>query len=175
MNSSTKTWIGQVTTGHGFMILAPTLLAALSGTMSWNAAFPLLVAAVVGLAWPENAGLKDATQTVAADLEKVYTQYANNTVAVAANAPLPPDPRQTAAGISILAAIGLALTACAGQTPAQQAAELRAVECIADTAAKIAAAAAAPVFGIAEAAAAATIVGNTLSTDPACGAALVKP
>jgi hypothetical protein len=175
LNSSTKIWIGQVTTGHGFMVIAPTLLATLSGTMSWRVAFPLLVAGVVGLAWPENPALKDAAQTVAADLEKVYAQYSNNTVAVAANAPLPPDPRRTAAGIAILAAIGLSLTACSGQTPAQQAAELRAVECIADTAAKIAAVAAAPVFGIAEAAAAVTTAGNTLSTDPACGAALVKP
>ena len=71
MNPNTKTWIGQVTTGHGFMVLAPTVLAMLSGTMTWNVAFPLLTAAIIGLVWPENTGLKDAAQTVAADLEKV--------------------------------------------------------------------------------------------------------
>lgn len=174
LSTSTNTWLGQVTTGHGFMVLAPTLLAALSGEMSWTAAFPLLVASAVGLVWPENAGLKEATQTAAADLEKIYAQYRTNTVAAAANAPLPPDPRKTAAGIAVLAAIGLSLTACSGQTPAQQAAEIHAVECIADTAAKVAMVAAEPAFGIAMAADAAAAVGTELSTDPNCGAVPVS-
>ena len=175
MNPNTKIWIGQVTTGHGFMVLAPTFLAMLSGTMTWNVAFPLLAAAIVGLVWPENTGLKDAAQTVAADLEKVYAQYQSRTVAVAANAPLPPDPRHTVAGIAIFAAIGLSLTACAGQTPAQQATELHVVECIAETAAKMAAAAIEPTSAIIEIARTATAAGNALSTEPACGVVQVKP
>jgi len=146
---STKTWIGQVTTGHGFMLLAPTLLAVFAGTMSWDVAFPLLVAGAVGLAWPENGPLKDAAQAVAADLEKLYTQYNSNVVAMAANAPLPPDPNKMSVGIAVLAAIGLSLAACTGQTPAQQAAELRMAECIADTAARIA-------------------LGTTETVDPVC-------
>ncbi len=174
MNSSSKTWIGQVTTGHGFMVLAPTLLAVLSGTMSWTVAFPLLVASAIGLAWPENAALKDAAQTAAADLEKIYAQYQSNVVAVAANAPMPPDPRKTVASIAVLAAVGLSLAACAGQTPAQQAAEVRAVECIADTAAKVAVGVVDPAAGATEVAYAAAAVGTELSTDPACQAAPVS-
>jgi hypothetical protein len=175
LNIFTSTWIGQVTTGHGFMVLVPTLLAALSGTMSWTVALPLLIAGVVGLVWPENAGLKEAAQTAAADLEKIYAQYQSNVVAAASNAPMPPDPRKTAAGIAVLAAIALSLSACAGQTPAQQAAELHAVECIAGTAAKIAAIVAQPVAVAMEVAAAATAVGTAFSTEPSCGAALVSP
>lgn len=179
LNIFANTWIGQVTTGHGFMVLVPTLLAALSGTMSWTVAFPLLVAGAVGLVWPENAGLKEAAQTAAADLEKAYAQYQSNLVAAASDAPMPPDPRKTAAGIAVLAAIALSLTACAGQTPAQQAAGLRAVECIADTAAKIAAVVAQPAPGAMTGAMAvanvATAFGTALSTDPTCAAALVTP
>ncbi len=138
MNLTTNTWIGQVTTGHGFMVLVPTLCAAIAGTMSWNVALPLLAAGVVGLAWPENAPLKDAAQTVATDLEKLYAQYNTNAVATAASAPLPPDPGKAAIGLAVFAAIGLSLAACSGQTPAQQAVELRMAECLADTAARIA-------------------------------------
>lgn len=173
MNTNTKTWIGQVTTGHGFMVLAPTLLAVLSGTMSWTVAFPLLVAGIVGLAWPEKTALKDTAQTVAADLETAYAQYRTTVVTAAANAPMPPDPRHTATGIAVLGAIGLSLTACAGQTPAQQAAELKAIECFASTAAKVAAGIADPVAGAIEVANAAAAIGTALSTDPACQVAAV--
>ena len=170
MSNSTNAWFGQVTTGTGFMLLAPTLLAALSGTMSWSAAFPLLVAAAVGLVWPENTGLKDAAQTAAADLEKVYAKYQSNVVAAASNAPMPPDPRKTSASFAILAAIGLSLTACAGQTPALQAAEMRAIECIAGTTARVAAATADPASGAMKVANAATAAERELSTDTSCAA-----
>lgn len=49
-------WFGQVTTGQGVMVLAPTILAAMSGQMTWQAAAPLLVGGVVGLIWPERTG-----------------------------------------------------------------------------------------------------------------------
>lgn len=175
MNKNTKTWIGQVTTGHGFMVIAPTLLAVLSGTMSWTIAFPLLVAGVVGLVWPENTRLKDAAQTVAGDLETAYTRYQTNVVTAATNAPVPPDPRNTAASLAVLAAIGLSLTACAGQTPAQQANEVRAVECIAETAAHVAVGVADPVSGAIEVANAVNAIGSVLSTDPACAPVAVNP
>jgi hypothetical protein len=68
MNNSLKFWLGQVTTGHGFMILAPTTLAALTGTMSWTSAAPLLTAGVVGLIWPENTALQDASKSAASDI-----------------------------------------------------------------------------------------------------------
>jgi hypothetical protein len=173
LNSSNNTWIGQVTTGHGFMVLTPTLLAALSGSMSWTDAIPLLVAGAVGLIWPENAGLKSAAQTAAIDLEKIYTEYHNEMIAAAANAPVPPDPRKTITGLAVLAAIGMSLTACAGQTPAQQAAEAQAVTCFADTAAAVATAAGKPGSTVAIAVDATAAVGTQLTSDPACQAAIV--
>ena len=62
-------WLGQVTTGHGAMIVGPTVLAVLSGQMTWTTATPLLVAGAVGLLWPENTALPAQAQTATADLE----------------------------------------------------------------------------------------------------------
>ena len=53
------------------MVLASTTMAALSGTMSWATAAPLLVAGAVGLVWPENTALRDATQATASDMANV--------------------------------------------------------------------------------------------------------
>ena len=92
-------------------------------------------------------------------------------MATTANAPVPPDPGKTAAGIAILAALGLSLAACSGQTAAHQAAEAHAVACVADTVAKIAAAEAVPASGLTEAVNAAVTVGNQLTTDPNCAPA----
>ncbi len=71
------TWFGQVTTGHGFMILGGTLLSVLSGAMSWAAAAPLLVAAVIGLLWPENTALSTAARTAATDVEALLAAFAH--------------------------------------------------------------------------------------------------
>jgi hypothetical protein len=78
MNSLT-TWFSQVTTGHGFMILAPTLLSVLSGQMTWSTATPLLVAGAIGVVWPENTALQSAGQATAADLASVVAAYNNKT------------------------------------------------------------------------------------------------
>lgn len=53
MDENFRRWMSQITTGHGAMILGPTLLAVASGTLSWGAATPFLVAGVAGLLWPE--------------------------------------------------------------------------------------------------------------------------
>lgn len=50
------------------MVLMPTALAVLSGTMTWPIAAPLLVAGAVGLAWPENTPLQAAAQSTATDV-----------------------------------------------------------------------------------------------------------
>ena len=71
MNQTLKTWIGQVTTGQGVMVIVPTLCAALSGAMDWAIAAPLLLAGVVGLLWPENIALKAAAQTAMTDMMNV--------------------------------------------------------------------------------------------------------
>ena len=174
MNPSTKTWIGQVTTGHGAMVIVPTLLAVLSGTMTWQIAFPLLIAGTVGLIWPENTVLQGAAQTAAADLEKIVASFNDTMTKAAASAPPPPDPRQTAAGFAVLAAVGLSLAACAGQTPAQQAAEVHAIECIADTAGKIAIVDVTPGTTADKIAGSAEALSGGLANDPACQAALVS-
>jgi hypothetical protein len=57
LNDWLKPWLGKVTTGHGIAVLASTLLAVLSGTTTWAAAAPFLLAGVIGLIWPEAAPL----------------------------------------------------------------------------------------------------------------------
>jgi hypothetical protein len=75
--NSLKTWFGEVTTGHGVMVLAGTMLSVLSGGMSWAGAAPLLVAGAIGLVWPENTALQSAGQAVATDVAGVITAYNN--------------------------------------------------------------------------------------------------
>ena len=77
MNNSLSSWFGQVTTGHGFMILAPTLLAALGGELPWSAAAPLLLAGGLGLAWPENTALQSADAAAASDVATMVGAYMN--------------------------------------------------------------------------------------------------
>ena len=185
LNNQMKNWLGQVTTGHGMMVLAPTLLSLTSGTISWNAALPLLAAAIVGLVWPENAGLQGAARTIVADAESLIEAYrtglqhatsgASAPVAVAGTpGPLPPPPAAT--GLAILAATAIALSACANQTDAEKVAEARAftsgLMCIADAGGKISAVAATDVPDGTKAAAAATIAAGSLAQDPACIAAM---
>jgi len=55
VDETLKRWMSQITTGHGAMILGPTLLAVASGTLSWQAASPFLLAGIAGLLWPERA------------------------------------------------------------------------------------------------------------------------
>jgi len=83
--NSLKTWFGEVTTGHGVMVLSGTLLSVLSGGMTWAGAAPLLLAGVIGLVWPENTALQTAGQAVATDVVGVVTAYNNKGV-------IPPSP-----------------------------------------------------------------------------------
>lgn len=62
-----RSWLGQVTTGHGAMVLAPTLLAVAGGQMTWQQATPLLAVGAVGLLWPENVAAQTAAKDVATD------------------------------------------------------------------------------------------------------------
>jgi hypothetical protein len=76
--NSLKTWFGEVTTGHGVMILSGTLLSVLSGGMTWAGAAPLLAAGVIGLIWPENTTLQTAGKADATDLVGVVSAYDRN-------------------------------------------------------------------------------------------------
>ena len=158
MNFSFSDWLGEVTTGHGAMIIGPTLMAVSSGTMDWQTAVPFLAAGVVGLLWPENTALKSAAQTAATNVEALITAYRTGlTHGAAGNAPDAASPAVPAhhsgapvpeshtgvavSAIAMLAAGGLALTACANQTPAQQAATETTVAsgllCLADASGKV--------------------------------------
>jgi hypothetical protein len=77
-----------VTTGGGFMVLAPTLLSVFSGALTWAGAVPLLVASVVGVLWPENIALKSASQIAAKDVTSLVEVFLNkDTAAVPAPKP----------------------------------------------------------------------------------------
>jgi hypothetical protein len=75
VSNSLTTWLGEVTTGHGVMIIGGTLLSVLTGAVSWAGAAPLLAAGFVGLIWPENTALQTAAQQVATDAEGAMTAY----------------------------------------------------------------------------------------------------
>jgi hypothetical protein len=185
VNFSFSEWIGEVTTGHGAMILGPTLLAVSSGTMTWPAAVPFLVAGVVGLLWPENTALTSAAQTAAADVEALIGAYrsglndgaAGDAVgAVAAPAVVPQDSGAAVPVLAMLVAAGLALTACANQTPAQQAATETTIAsgllCLADASGKVIAVAATNDSNAMKGVNSAIAAGSVLLTDAACQTAI---
>lgn len=66
-------WAGQVTTGHGAMVLVGTLLACLHGDMTWAAGAPLLAAGFIGVIWPENTGLAAQAGKIATDAQPLLT------------------------------------------------------------------------------------------------------
>jgi hypothetical protein len=105
MNATTfKSWIGQVTTGIGALIAAPVVIALLSSQITLEQAIPGIVAAVIGLIWPENKQLAASAQTVASDAEvlipQLLTAYRTG-LQHAAQAPVPP-PAPTPAPISVI-------------------------------------------------------------------------
>lgn len=97
-----KIWLGQVTTAHGMMVLAPSLLAVMTGQMTWQTAAPLLAAGLIGLMWPENKTLQTAVQTMAKDGVTLVDALKANVQAVA-----------------LMLGLAFALSAC-GATPAGQ-------------------------------------------------------
>jgi len=75
MNATTfKSWLGQITTGIGALIAAPVVIALLSSQITLNQAIPGIVAAVIGLIWPENKQLAGSAQTLASDAEVLIPQ-----------------------------------------------------------------------------------------------------
>ena len=74
MNPTIKAWAGQVTTGIGVLVATPAVLAVISHQMTIEQAMPLLVAAVIGVIYPENKTLAASAQTVTADAEVLIPQ-----------------------------------------------------------------------------------------------------
>lgn len=69
-----KSWMGQVTTGIGTLIALPVVIALLAGQLTLGQAVPGIVAAVIGLIWPENKQLAGSAQTFASDAEVLIPQ-----------------------------------------------------------------------------------------------------
>jgi hypothetical protein len=185
VNFSFSEWIGEVTTGHGAMIIGPTLLAVSSGTMTWPTAVPFLVAGVVGLLWPENTALKSAAQTAAADVEALIGAYRSGLNdgavgdahdATAASSVASPHGGAAVPALAMLVATGLALSACANQTPAQQAATETTIAsgllCLADASGKVVAVATTNDSNAMKGVNSAIAAGNVLLTDAACQTAI---
>jgi hypothetical protein len=176
MNFSLKHWIGQVTTGHGVMILGPTLLAVAGGTMTWETAVPLLLAGVVGLLWPENTTLKTAVQAAATDLEGVAQAY--QTGQTEPTAGTPPDPQHPPAllGLTVLTAAAIGLIACDNMSPEERAADVReataGIACLTETGVAVAPAAMTDDPDAVKAVNAAAAANHAVANDPACQAAL---
>jgi len=187
VNFSFSDWLGEVTTGHGAMIIGPTLLAVSSGTMDWPTAVPFLAAGVIGLLWPENTALKSAAQTVVTDAENLIAAYrtglkhraADDVADAAASSSTPlPHGGVAASALAMLIAAGLALTACANQTPAQQAATETTIAsgllCLADASGKIVATASTNDSNAIKGVNSAIAAGGVLLTDGACQTAFVS-
>ncbi|MGE0224207.1 MAG: hypothetical protein AB7F35_07340 [Acetobacteraceae bacterium] len=116
MNYRPGDWMKQVTTGHGAMIIGPTLVAVASGTMPWDVAVPLLLAGLVGLLWPEGSRALWSASAEPLGVEAIISAYRLGMEHAAASAPPPKPARPTlvppASAICLLAAAGLSLAAC---------------------------------------------------------------
>ncbi len=60
-------WTRQPTTVAGLSTLCGTLAALLTAQVGWQSALPLLVASLVGIVLPDNAGAKMAIEHLVAD------------------------------------------------------------------------------------------------------------
>lgn len=101
MNATTiRSWLGQVTTGIGALIAAPVVIALLSSQITPEQAIPGIVAAVIGLIWPENKQLAASAQTLASDAEvlipQLLTAYRSGLQHGAQAAVPPPAPKPAA-------------------------------------------------------------------------------
>ncbi len=130
MNILPRDWMGEITTGHGAMILVPTLLALASEAMTWETAAPLLAAGVIGLIWPERRpgappfGQEPPQQTVAPDklrqppgVETVVAAYRLGIDHATSHnpAPVPPKPAlipPLVGPFAVLVAAGFLVSAC---------------------------------------------------------------
>jgi hypothetical protein len=105
-----KSWLGQVTTGIGALIGAPVAIALLTSQITLDQAIPGIIAAVIGLIWPENPQFAASAQAVASDAEvlipQLLTAYRTG-LQHGAHAAVPP-PAPTAAPILTPAPIAAA-------------------------------------------------------------------
>lgn len=116
---SFKSWLGQVTTGHGFIALVGIAIAVMDGDLTWQRAAPMVAASLVALAWPENT----RAQTIARDVtEKVVDDFSQVTSA-------------SRSAVLLLAGLTAVLVACTKPVPPQDVYALAASLTAADRAA----------------------------------------
>ena len=117
-NKAPRDWMRVVTTGHGAMIIAPTLLAVASNAMTWDVAMPLLAAGAIGLIWPEHQKTAPAKETTTPPhVETVVAAYRMGLDHATVPMPDPNPPRPTVVsplfrGLAMLLAAGLTVAAC---------------------------------------------------------------
>jgi hypothetical protein len=182
MNIRMQAWVGQITTGQGVMILAPTVMAVMSGSMTWETALPLLVAGVTGLIWPESTTASVASQAAAKDIQALIVAYRTGLDHAGSEPVAPasvvPAHGPTVAGMAALAIGAAALAGCANQTPAQTQASMAAVAsglvCVADTSGKVVAITSTTDPTSVKALNAAIAAGGALTTDATCQAAAIS-
>jgi hypothetical protein len=129
--------------------------------------------------------LKSAAQTAATDVEDLIAAYRtgldHGSAGATHDTDIPAPQSHGGAAVSALAmlvATGLALSACANQTPAQQAATQTAIAsgllCVADAAGKVVVTASTTDSNAVKGVNAAIAAGNVLLTDTACQTALAS-
>jgi hypothetical protein len=75
MNMTTfRSWLGQITTGIGALIGGPVVIALLTHQITPEQAVPGIVAAVIGLVWPENKAFTASALAVASNVEVLIPQ-----------------------------------------------------------------------------------------------------
>lgn len=83
-----KPWIGQISTIIGALIAAPVTVALLQHQITIEQAIPGLLAALVGLVWPENKSLATNVEATATQLVQllpvVMAAYEHGKTAAAA-------------------------------------------------------------------------------------------
>lgn len=102
MNASVKPWVSQITTGIGALIATPTVIALLSHQITWQQAVPPILAAIIGLVWPEHWGgataaapIEQTASAVAQDVLKLVPmivsayEHGKTTAPIPAPAPTP--------------------------------------------------------------------------------------
>lgn len=95
MNKTTfRSWLGQVTTGIGALIAVPVVIALLTHQITLEQAVPGIVAAVIGLVWPENKALAATALTVASNVEILIPQLLTAYRSGSSMAPRQPRRRQ---------------------------------------------------------------------------------
>ena len=62
-----RVWVRQPTTVAGISTVAGTGMGILSGTVTWQAAVPIVLGGIVAMVLPDNSGARNSVERTAAD------------------------------------------------------------------------------------------------------------